>query len=251
VEDPHQSLELGEIMTRFVLVVTTMALCGLATASTAVGASFHASGEAALHGVGPGTIEPESFIPSKVTTKDGSISCGEDVFGGAIGTKFVTLWTKDTSQLNIVPVYTKCKYGEHAVTFHATGCRLSFTIEAEPEPSKWTGKFGITSAGESECIGSEIWVERSGCRWSFPVQETHATVEYAKSKYPSQKVAEEKEGGIQHSAVEATMTVTGLKYTLAGLLCFSGSYADGSWHEHITLYAQSTSSGKTIDFTIE
>jgi hypothetical protein len=97
---------------------------------------------------------------------------------------------------------------------------------------------GIASI--KECVNNEIYVERGTCRWSFPAQEGHPTVEFINLE----------EGKIK--VVSAKVAVTGLNYSLSGIGCFAkaGAYSNGKWSETITLSARNIK-GEKVNFLVE
>jgi hypothetical protein len=172
-----------------------------------------------------------------------TITCRQTFFGATTGF-LKTVWTKDSSQLNIAPTYSECTYGGglSAAYIHTTGCRVRFSVGEEIGSGTYNGTLGIVNTGE--CVNNEIYVERGICRWSFPVQEGHATVEYSNTEYsPPKKTTVE--------AVAAKLTVTGLEYSLSGVCSAKdGSYSDGKWQETVTLFAEEES-GTPLNFIIQ
>jgi hypothetical protein len=206
-------------MKRFAPAVIALGFAAFAAFTPAAFAAvFHAQERkypVEVRGEGPGGN-------SKITTDDTSIWCGATWFGP------VDL-TEDTSQLNVLPQYENCRWDvEFAAYIYPEGCNVRFSVGEEIEKGVFTGTMGIVPPKfEYEgCPNNEIHVERSSCRWSFPVQEGHPTVEYTNS---------ESETGVK--TITAKLAVTGLEYSLSGFGCFTGEYADGKWHETITFSA--------------
>jgi hypothetical protein len=216
-------------MKRFALsaLALTLASCVFVPAVFAADFTVPMGVHAEIRGEGPGSS-------SKITTDDTSISCGLSSF-------ILEGFEGSATHFDVNPFYSKCVaeiFGSKLVeTIVLTGCKIRFSVDKQLKENLYAGTMGIVAASEN-CVNEEIYVERTNCRWSFPAQEGHATVEYSNSEGTS-------------NTVTANLWVTGLEYSLSGFGCLApaGEYTDGAWHETVTFSAWEKES--QVDFEVK